>query len=1273
MGQAFGGVSDKAIITHNAFSLHAPSVYHLNGLLFATPVSFLLDTGASVSLIHTDTWERAKPNNHKLDPWKGQSLISVQGTPLQLHGHTEVPIHLTTGTIQTQVVVADKLTTEAILGLDFLEANNCIIDMGKHTLTFPGHPPISLVPAISKENSPRLKVSLVETIRIPASSELEIMAHVSGPPIYKPYLLEQMTHKRLPVCIARALVSPDSSEVPLRVLNPSPEDVILYKDTSVATMQPMENILISPVSAALTSESPDGATSLDVPPSLHATLAALAFPKNGALSQTQSEQLLSVLLSYADIFAADSDDVGRTHCTQHRVDTGMAVPIRQHPRRIPAARREQTSQLLKDMLKKGTIRPSQSPWASPIVLVAKKDGSLRFCIDYRKLNKVTRKDAYPIPRVDDTLDTLAGASWFTTLDLISGYWQVEVSPEDREKTAFCTPDGLYEFNVMPFGLCNAPATFQRLMDSVLAGLQWSTCLVYMDDIVIVGKTFTDHLTNLQQVFQRLRQAGLKLKPSKCSLCQKTVHFLGHVVSQDGITTDPAKTDSIFAWPPPTCKRELQQFLGLTNYYRRFVRDYATIAKPLHRLTEKNSTFHWSSECQTAFETLKQALTSAPLLTHPDYKLPFLLDTDASATGIGAVLSQVHPDGNERVIAYASRTLTKAERQYCVTRRELLSVVFFVQHFRPYLLGRHFSLRTDHSCLTWLHNFKEPEGQLARWITRLQEYNFSIIHRQGKRHGNADAMSRHPCTQCHRYDEELDQTSPSHTTHPTIAAVPLSPQPPAVSRESQLQDSDIGPVFRAMQSGTRPPPDNMQGESPECRQLFQQWDLLCIKHGKLWRLLVNPHSDTHNLQLIVPRPLRKAILLDLHDSDTGGHLGECKTLSRLRQRYYWPGQATDVKNWCRTCPTCASRKTPAPANRAPLHTIRAGFPMQTVAIDIMGPFPESPSGNRYILVAMDYFTRWAEAYAIPNQEAATVANHLVNELFLRFSPPETLHSDQGRQFESALLGSICRLLGIRKTRTTPYHPQSDGLVERYNRTLLSMLATCSREHPSTWDTYLPKLCMAYNTSVQPTTGYTPFFLMFGREARLPVDIMYGSSPTETVTPHHYAAALSESLQQAYSRVRENMALAHNRQKEYYDQRSHGTPFKPGDLVWLHQPQVPPGQSRKLHCPWSGPYEILNKLSDCTYKIRALSNQHRVQIAHFNRLKWCPPQMRRSHRPTSTSAAAGTKSIGQEMELDLSSDNEGPPNLSSQSHSPNPPRRYPTRSTTHPDRLSYSIGF
>ena len=530
---------------------------------------------------------------------------------------------------------------------------------------------------------------------------------------------------------------------------------------------------------------------------------------------------------------------------------------------------------------------------------------------------------------------------------------------------------------MPFGLCNAPATFQRLMDLVLRGLQWSQCLVYIDDVIIPGWCFEDHLSNLQAVFQRLRQAGLKLQPKKCAFLQRQVNYLGHVVTCDGVAADPTKVEKVATWPTPTTTKEVQQFLGFAGYYRRFVRDFAEIARPLHRLTERTSVFRWTDECQAAFKELRQRLVTAPVLAYPDYSKPFTLDTDASATGIGGVLSQQDSDGRERVIAYASRVLSKPERNYCVTRRELLAVVYFAQQFKPYLLGRRFTLRTDHGSLTWLKNFKEPEGQLARWLERLQEFDCEISHRRGRKHTNADALSRRPCRQCGRE---------SHSEEPTVSAVVLA-TPEAEHRKSQLEDDLIGPFLRAKEANKKPGQREAQAMSPSARRLSQIWDQLVIHEDLLYRRYASPANGDILLQLVVPKSQRADVLRDLHEGVLGGHLGQDKTLGKVKERFYWPGYHNDVKDWVNTCQACAARKTPTPKSRAPLQSIKVGYPMRLVAADILGPLPESDAGNSYILVVGDYFTRWMEAYPIPNQEAATVAKKMTDEFFLRFSPPD----------------------------------------------------------------------------------------------------------------------------------------------------------------------------------------------------------------------------------------------------------------------------------------------
>jgi len=438
-------------------------------------------------------------------------------------------------------------------------------------------------------------------------------------------------------------------------------------------------------------------------------------------------RLMQLLIDYCGVFSFDEADLGRTSVIKHSIDTQGARPVRQPLRRQPPVHQEAIRDHVQTMLKQGVIEHAQSPWAINLVLVKKKDGSLRCCVDYRQLNDLTTKDAYPLPRTDACLDTFAGASWFTTLDMRSSFHQVELEEKDRDKTAFICREGAFRFVTTPFGLCNAGATFQRLMDIVMSGLNFEACLVYLDDVIIFSSTVSQHLERLQQVLDRLGRAGLRLKPSKCEIMRRSVEFLGHTVSRDGIGVDPCKISTVTEWPVPTCVREVRGFIGLCSYYRRHVRHFADIAALLYQLTEKGHPFTWTEDCQVAFEQLKEHLTTAPVLCMPADDKPYVLDTDASDFAIGAVLSQEH-EGVERVVAYASRRLSHAEVNYCVTRRELLAIVHFVKYFRHYLLGRTFVVRTNHAALRWLKRIPQPIGQQARWLEILEEFSFTIVHR-----------------------------------------------------------------------------------------------------------------------------------------------------------------------------------------------------------------------------------------------------------------------------------------------------------------------------------------------------------------------------------------------------------------------------------------------------------------------------------------------------------------------------------------------------------------
>ena len=947
--------------------------------------------------------------------------------------------------------------------------------------------------------------------------------------------------------------------------------------------------------------------------------------ENDSLSESQISKFTNVIEKYSDIFSTGPSDMGRTSIIKHQIVTD-SQPIRQGCRRVPLHKQNEIKTHVQDMLDHGVIQPSCSPWAAPVVLVPKKDGSTRFCIDYRKLNTVTKKDAYPLPRIDQTMDALANAKLFSSIDLISGYWQIELDPSDKEKSAFTTSCGLYEFNVMPFGLCGAPSTFQRLMETVLAGLQWEICLVYLDDVIIFSDTFEEHLLRLEGVFTRIREAGLKLKPNKCQFLKPKIHCLGHVISQQGVEPDERKVKAVKDWPTPMNSVELQQFLGFATYYRRFVNRFADIAAPLYKLTQKQVPYRWNQVCEDAFLTLKHHLTSAPILAFPRTDCQFLIDTDASEYAIGAVLSQVQ-EGTERVVAYASRSLTKAERNYCTTRRELLALVFFIKQFRHYLYGSKFVARTDHKALQWLFSIKEPEGQIARWITQLSEFDFQIKHREGKKHQNADGMSRIPCRQCGDntcYDGDLsvvsgitvgehaesrDRTKMSDrpVDRGTAGGSPPVSMPCQTKEHGnkvleisslQRQDPVLQEVIGWVKKKERPSLRDIEEMSPQVKDLWSKYEQLTIKDDTLYLLWANKNGETVQPKLILPKELVRDVMYELHDSPTGGHLGIAKTYSKVMDRFYWFEMRRDVENYVRNCHICESRKNPVKTQRAPLHPHSSGAPFEKIAVDIL-EVPMSDKGNKYIIVIGDYFTKWVEVFPLKSHTAVVVAEILVDRFITRFGAPFQIHSDQGPEFESKLVSEVCKLLGVDKTRTTSYHPQSDGQVERFNRTLLSMLSKYVHENQKDWDLHLQKVVMAYRTSKHQTTQYTPAYLLFGRELRLPVDVMYKLPENEEI-PDKFVADMRDRFHRIYEMVRKNIGDTQKTMSDYYNRKVQGHPFEEGERVWYFDPRVKKGRSTKLNKPWKGPFVVKKRISDLVYRIQMEGSRYR-KVVHFNKLK------------------------------------------------------------------------
>ena len=957
------------------------------------------------------------------------------------------------------------------------------------------------------------------------------------------------------------------------------------------------------------------------------------------LTEEESHAVAKLLHRHKDIFFLSEQDLGRTKLIKHHIDTGNARPIKQQPRRASPAKHVEIERQVEDLSQRDIIKKSNSPWSSPVVLVTKKDGSQRFCVDYRQVNAVTVKDAYPLPHIDDSLCALSGAKWFSTLDLASGYWQVPMDPASSGKAAFVNTSGLYGWNVMPFGLTWSPSTFERLMELILAGLRFETCLIYLDDTIGYGKTFLEELERLEEVFVRFESAGLKLKPSKCVLFQKSVAYLGHIVSERGIETDPSKVERVCEWSGPENATEVKSFLGLASYHRRFVPNFAQVAKPLHRLTEARIDFVWTRECQLAFDMLKNLLSTAPVWSYPDFTAEFILDSDASNHGIGA--------GVEHPVAYTSRTLTKTERNYCVTRKKLLAVVESVKHFRHYLHGQKFRIRTDYAPLRSVLKVKEPEAQLARWIEFLSPFEYEIEYREGQRHTNADAMSRRPCSEgckwCKEWkkaeqlisvavqteisiskieelaEEEADSTrvdksdaEPSSATgEHCLSNDLLSPRcntiklEPTRTREylrlQQATDPSLKVILQFKeQSPVRPKWEDVSAYDQVVKSLWAQWEQVEIHERVLCRRWKEEDGVRKTYQIILPRNLLETVLKAHHNHTTASHRGVTLTLTSMKARYYWPGLTSHVKKWVRICHECGAKKSWGKKRRSPLQQYIVGAPMERLAMDILGPLPLTPCGNRYVLVVTDYFTKWTESYAIPNQKAATVAEKLVSKFVCRFGVPHELHSDQGTNFESKVMAEVCKLLDIEKTRTSPLHPQSDGQVERYNRTLVEMLRGKLQENQEDWDLKLQTCMMAYRSSVHESTGETPNMLMLGREIEVPLDVITEPPPDSPPLTTEYALALQQRLLGAHELARRHLGKAAERQKRNYDKRASSKPFQVGDSVWLHNVRRRKGRNPKLDCPWEGPYLVVSVLSDVTYRMKR-NRGAKPKVIHADRLK------------------------------------------------------------------------
>ncbi|KAK6178710.1 hypothetical protein SNE40_011231 [Patella caerulea] len=978
------------------------------------------------------------------------------------------------------------------------------------------------------------------------------------------------------------------------------------------------------------------------------------------LSEEQKKEVKALLREESAVFSKSDDDIGCAPGLQLDMQLTDQIPVKKAYLSIPRPLYGEVKDYLTNLINNKWIKKSKSPYSSPIVCIRKKNGDLRLCVDYRKINEKTIPDSQPLPRIQDALDGLLGSRVFTLLDQGKAYHQGFMGPESKKYTAFVTPWGLYEWERIPFGLSGAPAAFQRFMDNSLEGLRDNICMPYLDDVLVHSGSFSDHISHLRTVLRRLRENGIKLKPAKCEFFKKQIRYLGHVVSETGYTMDPKDVQAVVALKErsPKTVGDVRQLLGFIGYYRRYVPDFSRRAKPLFDLlqvkgattTQKTkhkkkkdqrssaSDVEWTDEHRACLNELINSLILPPVMGYPDFSQKFQLHVDASHQGLGAILYQKSVvDGKLKVIAYASRTLTPAEKNYYMHsgKLEFLALKWAIaDRFRDYLYyAPGFEVYSDNNPVTYVLSSAKLDATRMRWVSELADFKFKIFYKPGRQSGAADGLSRMPLD-FKNFKNECSEEIASELISTTANALKNQNQDPAcwVSalmtssdslsgtqdsfvppvhtlkkeeiRKAQEEDIDIGKIRKLLRDEIKLERKELTEGSDEFLLMFKERARMKLdEHGILYRTTKRPNDGTKCTQLVLPRKFRELVIEELHCKL--GHLGAERVLSLSRDRFYWPRMAAEIEHFITRRCQCIKSKKPARIQRTPLVNIKTSMPFELVSIDFLH-LEESKGGYEYILVVMDHFTRFAQAYPTNNKSAKTAAKKIFDDYILKFGFPHRLHHDQGPEFENQLFHELQRLTGIGRSRTTPYHPQGNGQVERFNRTLLNMLRTLPRDFKSNWKEHLKKMIHAYNSTRNESTGFSPHFLMFGRHLKIPVDFLFGLKPTEAnnLTTREYVKKWTKCLREAYEIAQENSRKTAVKGKHIHDKKYMSVCLEEGDKVLVRN-LTERGGPGKLRSYWEDNVCVVTRRigESPVYEVRPETGLGRTRILHRNLLHQC----------------------------------------------------------------------
>ena len=1124
----------------------------------------LIDTGAeSCNYITENTVLRL---TETIQPCIGVHK-AANGSELPISGQVNLNVEINKVVFPINfIVVNGELPYDVILGWkQFVQLYEGIIDSTINSL-------ILKRPEIVKYNVAYVQ----ESYQLPPLSEVIVNSKIRN----KQLTGDSILHKyeplfaRLGVCITPGVIYCDSSnqsnEVLISVCNMTAQPITIPALTIIATLESME--IVENIQSKSKEQNAKLLTIHEKQSGGYKESVKIDNPNLTQNEIKQAHQLINQ--EYADLFDSKKGH-GKASKVTHHIETGKEHPVNNTPYRSSIKEREAITQQVQVMLKDGVIRPPKSPWASRVVLVRKKNGKLRFCVDYRKLNNLTKKDVYPLPRIDDSLAALQKGKFFTSFDLSAGYWQIPMEKESIEKTAFITDSGLYEFNVMPFGLSNAPATFQRYMDAITAGLKWKSLLVYLDDIIVFSSTFEEHMNDLKEVLERLRTANLTLNPDKCFIFQNKLSYLGHVVSYEVIETDPRKIKAILSMKTPTNCEDLRTLLGCCGYYRKFIPQFAQLCCPLYKLLHHNVQFKWTEQEDKTFQELKRLLTTTPILKHPDFKYPFQVHTDASDAGLGCTLVQMI-DREERVIMYLSRTLQPAERNWTTREKEALAILWACESLRSYLIGYKFEVVTDHESLKWFMAANKP-ARLLRWAVRLSEFDFTIRHRAGKKHGNADMLSR-------LVDDKFlpnDEVVAPNLTYDFISSI---------NEIFQLEDVDYNEIYQKQRADNK-----LKSLIEQCGNSnnFNENQEFTLVDNLLYKVQRN------NKYLVIPQELQEKVLKQYHTHNVSAHMARDRLINILTSRFFWEDMRQYIKQYVQTCDMCQRIKTRAPVRNGLLRPIQVSKPFEIVGTDI-AIMRTSSGGNRYILVCVDHFTNWVEAAPMKTMTALEVTKTFFKIIISRHGCPENVISDSGTQFVSEAMLSMCNSFKINKLESSAYHQQANGKTEKFIEFLKKALAlTTPTDSLEKWDQMIDHCLFVYRTTVSRVLDDIPFYFLYGRDARLPQDNVFGVSQqarreTSATRNENYQLKLHNRLQAAYGKLIERKKNEQDKYKKYYDASHKKINFQISDKVLVLFDVASKGP---LMPRWEGPFTVIENLDDVIYRVE---NDHKIITVHVNRL-------------------------------------------------------------------------